>query len=126
MGTRRILPVGTGMLTAICLAMLAACAKPSGTSTAPAAAADRSTTLEVVNRSSSAMDIYAARTGGQVRLGLAPSNVTTRFTIFPGQVPGAGSVVFQARPQLGLARAISSEPTILSPGDTITLEIPPP
>ena len=107
------------------LALLAACAKPSGNSPTPATT-NQGTTLEVVNRSSSDMDIFAVRSGARVRLGLAPSNVTTRFNIQRGQLPGGGTVTFQARPLLGLARAISSDPTILSPGDTITLEIPPP
>lgn len=124
MRTRRLFPVLATLLSATGITVMVACAKPSGTSTAPAA--DRSTTLEVVNRSSSAMDIFAVRSGERVRLGLAASNVTTRFSIFPGQLPGGGTLVFQARPQLGLTRAISSEPTILRPGDTITLEIPPP
>jgi len=119
-------PVLTALLSATGLAVLAACAKPSGNPPTPAPASNQGTMLEVVNRSSSDMDIFAVRSGARVRLGLAPSNVTTRFNIQRGQLPGGGTVTFQARPLLGLARAISSEPTILSPGDTITLEIPPP
>ena len=127
MGPRRMFPALTRLLSASGLAVLAACAKPSGTSPSPATAtANQGTSLEVVNRSSSDMDIFAVRSGSRVRLGLAPSNVTTRFNIQRGQLPGGGTVTFQARPLLGLARTISSEPTILSPGDTITLQIPPP
>jgi hypothetical protein len=121
-----VFPALASLLFASGLAAFAACAKPSGNSPAPATTSNQGTALEVVNRSSSDMDIFAVRSGARVRLGLAPANVTTRFNILRGQLPGGGTVTFQARPQLGLARAISSEPTILSPGDTITLQIPPP
>jgi hypothetical protein len=119
-------PAFPSLLSGAALMLLVGCARPSGNTPSPAEANNTGTTLEVVNRSSSDMDILAVRSGSRVRLGLAPSNVTTRFNILRGQLPGGGTVTFQARPQLGLARAISSEPTILSPGDTVTLEIPPP
>ncbi len=103
---------------------LGACAGPSRQT--GSAAPHPGTILEVINRSSSDMDMFAVRTGTQARLGLAPSNKTTWFNILPGQLAGGGTVVFQARPLLGLARAISSDPVLLSPGDTVTLNIPPP
>ena len=126
MGAQRMFPTFSALLSVTGLALLGACAKPSGNQPAPAESATQGTILEVVNRSSSDMDIFAVRSGARVRLGLAPSNVTTRFSIQRGQLPGGGTVVFQARPLLALARAISSEPTMLSPGDTVRLEIPPP
>jgi hypothetical protein len=109
-----------------CTLILAGCS--SGTGMAPAGAApDPGTTqLEVVNRSSSDMDIYIVRSGQQVRLGLAPGNVTTRFVLTPGQVAGVGLVHFQARPITGLGRPIGSEPVMLRLGDVVTLNIPPP
>ncbi len=85
----------------------------------------RSAQLEVVNRSSSDMDIFVVRTGQRFLLGLAPNNETTRFVLQPVQVTG-GLVRFEARPLGGLARPITSDPTTVSPGDTISLSIPPP
>ena len=107
------------------LPLLSGCAKPSVDQPAVTPARQQ-VTLEVVNRSSSDMDILMTRLGDRRRLGLAPANVTTRFKLLPAQLVGAGQVVFEARPLLGLARPAQSEPTLLSPGDTITLEIPPP
>lgn len=99
----------------------------SNSSTDQPAPANQSTMLEVVNHSSSDMDIYMSRMGDRVRLGLAPANVTTKFELLPAQVAGVGTVEFQARPILGgFGRPAQSEPTALRPGDTITLEIPPP
>jgi hypothetical protein len=81
--------------------------------------------LEVVNRSSFDMDIYVVRSGQRVRLGLAPNNRTTRFTLSPAQVAGVGLARFEAVPIAG-GRPIGSEPVLLNPKDVITLEIPPP
>ena len=91
-----------------------------------AAADPRTTELEVVNRSSSDMDIYVVRGGQRIRLGLAPGNVTTRFVLVPAQVAGVGPAYFQATPITGLGRPIGSEPVMLRLGDVITLNIPPP
>jgi hypothetical protein len=106
---------------------MTACGGGGSSGTQPAPAATQSTMLEVVNHSSSDMDIFMSRMGDRVRLGLAPANVTTKFELLPAQVAGVGSVQFQARPILGgFGRPAESEPTPLRPGDTITLEIPPP
>ena len=105
--------------------LLTACGSRAG-DTPPGATPDPSTQLEVVNRSSSDMDIYVVRGGQRVRLGLAPANVTTRFVLTPGQIAGVGLVHFQAAPLLGFGRTIGSEPVILRAGDVVTLNIPPP
>ena len=105
--------------------ILAACGSRSGTTPA-GASPDPTTQLEVVNRSSSDMDLYLVRSGQRVRLGLAPGNETTRFVLTPGQIAGVGLVHFQAEPITGLARPIGSEPVMLRAGDVVTLNIPPP
>lgn len=109
------------------VAGVTACGRANPDSDQPAPAATQSTMLEVVNRSSSDMDIFMSRMGDRVRLGLAPANVTTKFELLPAQVAGVGAVEFQARPVIGgFGRPAASEPTALRPGDTITLEISPP
>lgn len=82
--------------------------------------------LIVKNRSNADMDIFVARRSDRLRIGLAPNNQTTTFRISPAQVAGVGAVRFVAVPLAASgARAISSEPTTVSPTDTITMDIPP-
>jgi hypothetical protein len=116
----RLLVVALGSL------VLAGCRTRAETEPAGPAPDPGTTQLEVVNRSSSDMDIYIVRGGQQVRLGLAPGNVTTRFVITRGQVAGVGPAYFQARPIAGMGRTIGSEPVMLRLGDVVTLNIPPP
>jgi hypothetical protein len=80
----------------------------------------------VVNRSSADMEVYVVRGGQRVRLGLAPGNETTRYTVSPAQFAGVGPTHFEAVPRIGLARPIGSEPVLLRAGDVVTLNIPPP
>jgi hypothetical protein len=111
------------MLIAGCL-LAAACSHPpedTGGRVPPA-----TTRLEVVNRSSSDMDIFVVRSGQRVRLGLAPNNTTTRFSLEPAQVAGVGLIRFEARPLAGLGRPVSSDPTMIGIGDSVRLDIPPP
>ena len=108
------------------LSMVTACASRTETPREGAARDPRTTELEVVNRSSSDMDIFVVRSGQRVRLGLAPGNETTRFVLAPAQVAGVGTTYFQASPITGLGRPIGSEPVMLRLGDVITLDIPPP
>lgn len=108
---------------------LTACGQSAGSQPAPATenATDGGTMLEVVNHSSSDMDIYLIRIGQRVRVGTAAANVTTRIQLHPAQVAGIGTVTFYARPMIpGLARPMTSEPTVLRPGDVVTLDIPGP
>ena len=90
------------------------------------AAPAQETQLEVVNRSSSDMDIYVVRGGQRIRIGLAPANETSRFTLLRAQVAGVGPARFVASPLGGFAETIGSEPVILRAGDVVTLNIPPP
>lgn len=97
--------------------------QPGGTEAAPQWVGR----LEVVNRSSSDMDIFVVQDRGpRLRIGLAPNNTTTSFKISPAQVAGAGMVRFIAVPLAGGGVAVSSEPVHLSPKDSIVLDIPPP
>ena len=111
-------------ISGIALALAAAaCARPAADQDAAPA---QETQLEVVNRSSSDMDIYVVRGGQRIRIGLAPANETTRFTLFRAQVAGVGPARFVASPLGGFAETIGSEPVILRAGDVVTLNIPPP
>lgn len=82
--------------------------------------------LDVVNRSSSDMDIYIVQRGSRARIGLAPNNKTTTFKLSPAQVAGAGTVQFLAVPLAGGGEAAHTEPVHISPTDAVTLDIPPP
>jgi hypothetical protein len=82
--------------------------------------------LDVVNRSSSDMDIYVVLRGSRVRIGLAPNSKTTTFKLSPAQVAGAGSVQFLAIPIAGGGEAAQTEPVHISPKDTVVLDVPPP
>jgi hypothetical protein len=106
--------------------VVAACASRTEAPQEGAARDPRTTELEVVNRSSSDMDIFVVRSGQRVRLGFAPGNETTRFVLAPAQLAGVGTTYFQASPITGLGRPIGSEPVMVRAGDVITLNIPPP
>lgn len=125
MGARPLSRGWTFLLISASLAFAACGGKPPENQPEPSA--NEGTTIEVVNHSSSDMDIYLVRIGERVRIGTAIANVTTKFNLLPAQTAGVGLVTFVARPVIGgLARTISSEPTVLRAGDTITLDIPPP
>lgn len=102
------------------------CGHPIEPAPTPVSPQEGTTQLEVVNRSSSDMDIYIVRGGQRIRLGLAAANETTRFVLAPAQVAGVGLTHFQASPITGLGQPIGSEPVMLRLGDVVTLNIPPP
>lgn len=82
-------------------------------------------TLKVENQGFSDMDIYALSSGGaRVRLGTATGNATTRFTIPSYMLGGAQELRFRAEP-IGGTRAPVSDRIFVSPGDSVTLIIPP-
>jgi hypothetical protein len=94
----------------------------------PAPERERSTgaTLQVVNRSSSDMDIFVVSSSSRIRIGFAPGNQTTRFALNPTQFAGAGTVRFQAAPIRPPGQGVTSEPVSIRPGEEISLDIPPP
>jgi hypothetical protein len=82
------------------------------------------TILIVDNQSFPDMTIYALEGGRRVRLGLAGGNSQTRFTLPKYLVRSLTSIRFQADP-IGSARAPVSDEITVSPGDEVTLRIPP-
>jgi hypothetical protein len=82
------------------------------------------TVIQVDNQGFLDMDVYAYRGGQRVRLGIAPGNHKTNFTIPPGLVFGLTPLRFVADP-IGGRRASVSEEITVAPGDTVALTIPP-
>lgn len=82
------------------------------------------TLLVVDNQSFPDMTIYALEGGRRVRLGLAGGNSQTKFTLPKYLVRSLTSIRFQADP-IGSARAPVSDEIVVSPGDQVTLRIPP-
>jgi hypothetical protein len=82
-------------------------------------------TLTVENQGFTDMTIYAVSgTVGRVRLGLAVGNTTQSFSI-PGYLVNGGEILrFLADPVGGTRGPISDELQV-SPGETVTLTIPP-
>ena len=85
--------------------------------------------LDVSNRSSFDMDVFAIRSGQRIRLGTAPGGETSRFTLSPGVIVGGGSVYFEAVPSRrvgvdsgGIVRTDNAQ---IRAGDVISLDVPP-
>jgi hypothetical protein len=126
MGSRRRVSIPPGLLIAASLVLAAACGQSAGTQPAPNSGS-QATAIEVVNHSSSDMEIFLLRMGERVRIGMAPANIMTKFEVLPVQAAGAGTVRFLARPVLpGLSSGATSDPMVLHPGDVIQLDVPGP
>jgi hypothetical protein len=82
------------------------------------------TVIQVDNQGFLDMNVFAVRSVQRVRLGTAPGNGKTNFTIPPGLVSGLTPLRFIADPIGGRRASISQEITV-APGDTVTLTIPP-
>ncbi len=82
------------------------------------------TLLVVDNQAFPDMTIYALEGGRRVRLGLAGGNSQTKFTLPKYLVRNLTSIRFQADP-IGSNRAPISDEISVSPGDEVTLRIPP-
>lgn len=82
------------------------------------------TAVQVDNRGFADMNVYAARSAQRVRLGMAPGNSTTVFTVPPGLVSGLTPLRFIADPIGGTRPSVSEEITV-APGDTVVMTIPP-
>ena len=82
------------------------------------------TRLRVQNQAFLDMTIYVYRGSQRLRLGTANGNSTSRFTIPASLIFGATPLRFQADP-IGSNRASISEEITVSPGDEVTLLIPP-
>jgi hypothetical protein len=88
------------------------------------AAQNAPTAIRVDNQSFSDMTVYAARSAQRVRLGLAPGNANTIFTVPPALISGLTPLRFIADP-IGGNRASVSEEITVAPGDSVVLTIPP-
>jgi hypothetical protein len=104
------------------LAAIAGChARKPDTGAAPEAGA----TLTVENQGFTDMTIYAVSgTTGRVRLGQVTGNTTQHLSIPGYLVQSGGTLRFIADPIGGARRPVSDE-LLVSPGDSLTLTIPP-
>ena len=82
------------------------------------------TRVRVQNQAFLDMTIYVYRGPQRVRLGVANGNSTTRFTVPSDLIFGATQLRFQADP-IGSNRNSITEEITVSPGDEVTLTIPP-
>lgn len=106
----------------------AACARTSSASAGGTANPEQVTTVKVINQGSLDMNVYVTRSpvGQRIRLGTATANTTTILKI-PANVLFGGantSLQFIADPIGGNRRSVSSE-VLVTPGDEVTLQIPP-
>jgi hypothetical protein len=113
---------GSLVLAALCAA-LGACASGSRADQARRQAAQPRTTLRVDNQNFLDMTIYVVWPS-RVRLGLAPGKSTTTFVIPPIVVGQGNTLRFLADPIGSRARPVTDE-IVVSPGDEVTLMIPP-
>lgn len=82
------------------------------------------TILKVENQAFLDHNIYVYRSAQRIRLGTVNGNSTARMTIPRSMIFGATALRFQADP-IGGNRASTSEEITVSPGDEVTLVIPP-
>ena len=82
------------------------------------------TVIQVDNQGFLDMNVFAMRSSQRVRLGTAPGNSKTNFTVPSSLVSGLTSLRFVADP-IGGRRASVSEEITVAPGDTVVLTIPP-
>jgi hypothetical protein len=113
----------TALMVLLSLAPLAAgCYKQQAAD--PNAEPAAVTRVRVQNQAFLDMTIYVYRGPQRVRLGVANGNSTTRFTVPSNMIFGATPLRFQAHP-IGSNRQSISEEITVSPGDEVTLRIPP-
>lgn len=106
---------------------VAGCTHTSTSGAGGTATPVEATTLKVVNQGSLDMDVYVLRApvGQRVRLGTATGNSTTRMTIPNDVMIGSNtSLRFVADPIGGTRPSVSSS-ILVTPGDEVTLQIPP-
>jgi hypothetical protein len=82
------------------------------------------TIIQVDNQGFLDMNVFAVRSAQRVRLGTAPGNTKTNFTIPRSLISGLTPLRFVADP-IGGRRASVSEEITVAPGDTVGLQIPP-
>lgn len=121
MPSLRVLPLLVlVLLTPACSSNPPATTNATPSDKAPPAGA---ATLIVDNPAAFDMDIYVVRRDGPVRVGFAPAKETTRFTLAPGLLAGAGTIQFSAKPTRG-GETVTSDVFAVQPGDELTWTIP--
>jgi hypothetical protein len=111
------------LMTAVaCLALAGACARNNNPD--DAAEPIPPAKLRVENQAFLDHNIYVYRSSQRIRLGTANGNSTTLMTIPPNLIFGATPLRFEANPIGGNRQSVSQEITV-SPGDEVTLVIPP-
>ncbi|HYD53456.1 MAG TPA: hypothetical protein VEA99_12545 [Gemmatimonadaceae bacterium] len=106
------------LTTALAL-LLAACAG-GGRARPP----EPATYLQVRNQSWLDQTVYVVRGGQRTRLGTVTGSSTGRFRIPASLIFGATPLSFVADP-IGSERVATSFEIVVSPGETVTLTIPP-
>ena len=105
------------------LALVAAACGPRSRSSRPPAAVEPAY-VRITNQSWLDMNVYVLRSSQRIRLGTVSANQTQRFRLPQNLVFGATPLRFLADP-IGSSRTASSFEIVVSPGDEVTLTIPP-
>jgi hypothetical protein len=101
---------------------LVACAPRSRSNRPPEATPP--TYAVVTNQSWLDMNVYVLRSSQRIRLGTVSANQTQRFRLPQNLVFGATPLRFLADP-IGSSRTAQSFEIVVTPGDEVTLTIPP-
>ncbi len=109
------------VLPLMVLVLAAACARGR---TSRGAAAAEPTYVRITNQSWLDMNVYVLRSSQRIRLGTIGANQTQRFTLPSNLVFGATPLRFLADP-IGSSRTAQSFEIVVSPGDEVSLTIPP-
>lgn len=109
------------LLVLLPVLLLAGCA--GGRARGASADVGTRTTLEVENRSWSAVNVYALRGGQRVRLGTVQAVTTSVLTIPSAIVSGVTSLSFLIDP-IGSSRTPISQEISVREGDQITIYVP--
>jgi hypothetical protein len=103
------------------LTFVAACAR---TRSSRPPNVDPPTYVRITNQSWLDVNMYVLRSSQRIRLGTVGANQTQRFTLPANLVFGATPLRFMADP-IGSSRTAQSFEIVVSPGDEVTLTIPP-
>ena len=104
------------------LAFVAACAPRSRSNRPPLSV--EPTYVRISNQSWLDMNVYVLRSSQRIRLGTISANQTQRFQLPQNLIFGATPLRFLADP-IGSSRTAQSFEIVVSPGDEVTLTIPP-
>ena len=108
----------------VLLALASAACSAGGRPSRPGTEFPATTTLEVDNQSFADMTVYLVDGGSRIRLGRAPGKATTALKIPPSMLGAARELQFLAEP-LASSRGTVSDRIWVTPGDRISLMIPP-